>query len=832
MIAHVNGQFADDFSDGDLSNPDWKGNIEHFTVNDDAQLQLNAPEAGNSNLYLPIMVSDSAIWEMWVKMDFAPSESNQLRMYLIKKIGSTDALYLKLGQNGTDDAIQLYQNLNGTETLLAETDNASIASGVEVRIQVTLIDGQGQLLVDLSGGHNYQLISDWESTIPIGLADFEIQCDYTATRKDKFYFDDLFVGAWLPDTAPPTLLFAEAETAQSILLGFDEPLGVSSENVDNFTIVGLGNPADVEFLENDSSKIVLFLSQDLNNGETYQVDAQNITDQFNNTGASSITFSYIVPDTMEAFDLVINEVFPDPNPSVGLPAKEFVELYNRSNKMLNLADVDLLVNTSFRTLPSYVLSPGEYVILAKEADTALWQPYGNVVGINLPALSNGGATIRLEAAGTIIHEMSYSLASYQNSTKKEGGWSLELINPTNPCLGEMNWIACQHLQGGTPGNANSVLDENFHESSVEIIQVKPVPNTSNQFDVVFDQSLGENATNVNFYHLEPNIEITTVTTTQNIARVTFASPLEMGQVYELTVNGVTNCLGESPLSSTVRLGIPEPVLAGDVVINELLFNPVTGGSDYVELLNISSKIVSFQGLAFMNFTKPDIIKPITASGLLFPNEYVAFTPDVAQVRDQYLPPDTATILKNLLPSMNDIYGNISLLSNGTLIDSVDYTKSMHHPLIYDESGVALERINPEMSTSRSNWISGTERTHYGTPGYQNAQFSLVNTTGSDYVETEQAIFSPNGDGFEDFVLFHYNLPDPGYVLNAQIYNKEGQFVYRLSNNDLLAQKGFIRWDGLNDTGSPVASGTYVVRFEFFNPEGDKVIALATCAVVW
>ena len=76
-------QINEDFSDGDLTNnPTWEGQPDSFQINNDFQMQLNANVAGNSTLYLPINIPDSMFWNMWFKMDFAPSNQNALKIYL------------------------------------------------------------------------------------------------------------------------------------------------------------------------------------------------------------------------------------------------------------------------------------------------------------------------------------------------------------------------------------------------------------------------------------------------------------------------------------------------------------------------------------------------------------------------------------------------------------------------------------------------------------------------------------------------------------------------------------------------------------------------------
>ena len=165
-------------------------------------------------------------------------------------------------------------------------------------------------------------------------------------------------------------------------------------------------------------------------------------------------------DTPALYDIVINEIFPDPNPAVGLPEKEFVELYNNSTKILELTGYAFSDGGTPVVLSEKVLLPGGYLILCDEDDVGAFQSFGDVMGVaSFPVLNNDSDELTLKSnTGLLIHAVSYTDQWYNDVTKEDGGWSLEMIDPSNPCGGESNWAASIKATGGTPGMLHSVYN--------------------------------------------------------------------------------------------------------------------------------------------------------------------------------------------------------------------------------------------------------------------------------------------------------------------------------------------------------------------------------------
>ena len=131
------GQFSDNFDQGNFDT--WQGDSNKFEINNDNQLQLNDTEAGQSALYHNVTFTDSLIWNFDIKLRFSPSGGNNAKVLLAvdnPDLSKANGYILRLGQSGSDDAIDLIQLINGTETLIASGTPGFVASSFYLNINL------------------------------------------------------------------------------------------------------------------------------------------------------------------------------------------------------------------------------------------------------------------------------------------------------------------------------------------------------------------------------------------------------------------------------------------------------------------------------------------------------------------------------------------------------------------------------------------------------------------------------------------------------------------------------------------------------------------------
>jgi hypothetical protein len=494
-------------------------------------------------------------------------------------------------------------------------------------------------------------------------------------------------------------------------------------------------------------------------------------------------------------------------------------------------------------MPNFILQPDSSVVICTGSQVPVLSAFGAAVSVtSFPSLGNDGDQLVLLAPNSsTMHAVAYSIDWYQNALKSEGGWTLEMIDVRNPCGGIENWRASNDPKGGTPGRLNSVNNTNADNLPPQLVNA--FAGSPNSITLRFNEPLDSlSAAAPAAYSLSNGIAITSAMPqapffTSVVLNTNNA--LVAGQVYTVSANGVTDCRG-LPIgaNNSSRVGLASAADSNDVVVNEILFNPFPLGVDYVEIYNRSNKIINLRQLVLANRSSStgqlgSFTNLSNTDQSFFPGEWLVFTTDTGIVRQQYtvLNPKAMNRLSSL-PSYPDDKGWVVVLNGqGAIVDEVPYTEKWHFPLITNEEGVALERIDYNgLSNSRENWTSAASSAKFGTPTSENSQHRIAGSVLQGEITVSPRLFSPDNDGFEDFALIQFRFPEPGYVANINIMDASGRQVRLLQRNATCGATGSFRWDGLNDKQQRLPVGTYIVVTEIFNLQGQKSLFKNTVSI--
>ncbi len=830
-------QVSDAFTDNNFTaNPTWTGETTKFQVSNQ-KLQLNGLSASDTAfLETSNAMFRNTEWSFVVQLNFAPSDNNLLRVYLMSntanlKSPSLQGYYLKMGENGSADALELYRQNGPTHTLVTRGTSGRFANPQQIGVKVVRDSlGNWELYTDTSLTSGYQLeITGFDSTYQTTQS-FGFWCKYTTSNKSNFYFDNVYVGPERMDTVPPKVVGLSLNSPTSITVLLDESVtqatGTSTTNY--FVDQGIGFPTSAT-LSASATEVTLTLPSALPNSTLCSLTVGRLSDLKGNLKPISYhPFLLVIPQTG---DVVISELMPDPEPPVGLPNTEFVELSNRLTTPIDLVGWTLDDGGTPVVLPNLSIPAGGSLALAPASQAGNFIGFRNVVGVpTLPSLNNSGDVITLKnAQGNIIHQVAYSDSWHQNSVKKGGGWSLEMVDLSVACIGQGNWSSSIDPRGGTPGEPNSVRGTFQDTLPLQVSGIRVVhPDT---VEIQFNQPL---ATPQKSWFSSPLLVIDTIIPRGNQSvLLKLNSSLVAGSSFWLTWNRVSTCYGRLSGKDSSLVGLPVNPTPGDWLISEILFDPKTGGVDYVELFHNGKKILDVKDLLFStedaNGNTLDFAT-VSNGKLAIPGEYYVLTSNPSIVQNQYYCPNPKNLISVSLPSLGLSDTRITLRTPSLiLLDSLQYSETWHSPLIKDTKGVALERLSTnEPSTQPQNWYSASSRVGYGTPTGPNSQTKGILP---DEISWSTDILTPNGDGDRDLLFFQIPNASLGTTLTVRIFDTQGFLWANPYERILAGTSNELRWDGTGTQGSVVPQGLYIIWVQLMGLDGKSQIIKKTITVV-
>lgn len=801
-------QIFDDFSDGNFTNAiEWKGDTSSFIVNANNQLQLFAePTLGSQVLYIPSTAIDSGTWSFYCRMDFNPSSQNYTEIILLNPdslFSPTEKVSIELGRN--QDKITIRSFHSGTSEVLAESTNPVFTQNTN-RIWCKVKNSASVYHLEYSlDSINWALPIAFNSPIQ-QTATFGVECHYSSSRKDKFYFDDFSIsGHAYIDTILPIITANYLTDSLTYVLKFSE--SIDSNSIQLNTLVNLNHTSSSLSKFRFLNKTTLELELDnISYNSVYNLQIKGIQDLHSNTIKDTILSFRI--QRIYPYDLEIIEIMIDPSPPVYLPEIEYIEVHNASTYPLSLKDCMIKIGEKDFTLPAYTLNEDStLVIYPASAKSIIDSNHSTIFLETSYSLNNtSGELSLLNPNLQTIHTIQYSDLWYRDPNKQDGGWSLEQQFLDYPCLQGINWKASNDPNGGSPNYNHMTLGslDGLHKLQPEIFII-----TDSVLQVNFPFSILSSA----FLDVEnyiTDLEIMAIIPINDFSlEIIFNESFLEQNIYTLTLsNTLQPCF---PIEwEPLYFGKPTMPLYQDLKWSEICFDVDGNYSEFIEFVNVSAHHLDIYDIA-LNIIKDSTNNIINCSNnhkLIPSGTYVVLAKNLDKLFENYTKHSEAIYIElDHWVSLDDKSGSIDLLNRSLqMLDSLCYETYWHSTFLSSTENVSLEKIDLEYPTCvDKSWGSAAETANFATPGYLNSQSLTLNAS-----QGFKPSFSPNNDGYNDIWEYTMAFSNSENTIDAFIYNLDGFKVYTFSNGLSVGTSHTFIWHGMNDAGEPLPKGTYII----------------------
>ncbi|HZK94889.1 MAG TPA: lamin tail domain-containing protein [Prolixibacteraceae bacterium] len=841
--------FTDDFENGQFG--DWE-NTAQWNISNQSSLSgkyslQHAVTGIRSSSYINRIIPVSGFNNGLITWNFKLKNGNWI-------FGATEQFYFFLISDKSDittsNGYSIGINLTGGDNLL-KLCRMEGGKAIEEIVRTDLVWKPGMLL-EVEVSHEYGrwnvkykegISATWsqektgnEKLLNFAFGNIGLYYKFNTAHGGQIWVDDVSMNF---ENRAPDLHEVRSVGRDQILLLFSEPMQQAALlHADNYKVKTSSGTAvsvmSVRKAAGDTAGVYLQL------GNFSQMNLHLTIENLVDLGGMSLSnneFNFIFIPTAQYGDVVFNELMADPTPVVKLPNAEYIEIKNTSDFPINLKNWILEVNGKQKMLSDKTLERGDYLIFCGTGGTAIFGSYGACLEVSGLLLANEGVNLKLFSDATVlVDSFNYKPAMHRKGYS-DGGYSLERIDPLRKCGPDSNWGTTMAENGGTPGMENSLFRDNQDNLSPTISSVIVI--NPGLLEVSVSEMPDTKLISADLFSYLPSLPVPdSILFDEVLLKYSIYFPkgtLKNGVVYNLVVDGLADeCGNKSPVQrQEFWYYIPKQ---GDLLINEVLFNPFTGGVDFVEIYNHSGKKVEL-GEVYLgsrdNDQKIKSIYPLSdKSEIMLDMQYAAFTSDSDVLLKNYYSacPECIFEMKKF-PAYNLDEGCVILLNKDLeIIDEFYYSESMHHPMLNDVKGISLERNSfSKPSNDPSNWHSAAATVGFATPGYQNSTVDFIPET-SDIVTFDPKIFSPNDDGINDRFLIKLTPGQSGLIVNIRIYNESGLEVRRLANNIMVGAQDIIEWDGTTGNHQKAGLGIYIIHVELFGLQSGKRQFKSVCVL--
>ena len=794
-------------------------------------------------------------WEFVIRHGSDPSSSNRWSFMLLSDAGPgeiTSGSFVSgyaagVNLTGYDDTLRLWHLSGGKAEVVLSTDinwqnDVGVENSAFIRVTRTA-EGLWTLGIawgirqgaDTWGQEVWGSIEDTWSGFSQALhaARFAgIVYVYTATRDMLLWIDDVRVdGVFITDTTAPEITSVVALGPDLLQVMLDEEPDASFTGTGN---IYLQNGPDISGITMLTPSVFLLrLAEMISNREQAELTVGSICDEAGNC-RSDVTYAFI-PSYAITGDIVISEIMADPSPPVDLPDREYLELTNRTGDSLYCGEMLLIAGNDTCVLPNEWIRAGESIILCSSSAGDDMRPFGRTMVLpGFPTINDGGEVLALRSRpGSLLHAVSYTPAFLGEGPRSGGGWSAELADMDNPFNEPDAWHPSLDPSGGTPGRSNSMQIPTFDSRCPRALAAWP--RSVDTLFVLFNETIVGFEDDSWLADGEETFPVVPADPSDRLMLVPLHEKMKPGVVISLQVpSSVTDFAGNQACRAVLRTGIPSDPMPGDILFNELLFNPFPGCEDYIEFYNNSPKIIDLSALYLAGSTSGAATAFTGVHRQLLPGALIAITTDRNAVVDMYPCAEADAVFQaDHIPSMPDDEGSLVLYDHDlNIIDQVDYSSKMHLLFLSGDEGVALEKASPEFPSGLAgNWHSASESCGWGTPGAPNSVTVSV-PDNPEGLKLSSGRVSPDGDGFEDILSVSVYPGGTGNVISVTVFSDRGYIVRHIAARFAAGPGASFIWDGTSDDGARLPAGLYMIMAESVNTTGKSRRWKKVCALLY
>ncbi len=593
------------------------------------------------------------------------------------------------------------------------------------------------------------------------------------------------------------------------------------------------------FAESEST-IIVIPYENISAGKhslTASLSVAGDEDTTNNVAAASIVAG------LPSHTIIANEIMYAP---IG-DMPEWIECFNTTNDTIDITGwkiSDANTNTKATILNSQnVILPHSYFVVANDSS------FKNYFTITAPVFIAKFSALNNTTPDAVVlfdnRTIMMDSVFYKPSWNGTNGNTLERIDFAASSTDSTNWKS----SAPTPGKENTLAKKDF---DIAVVRVAFEKNADGFLLRATLKNVGRsiaNAISVSFFYDTNNDSTITndeyigIGSSSVISSLTQNDSVVVSLYWKTTILGKAHIIAQALFAQDQRLTnntahffVSNSYMPQSVVINEIMFDPFPNRAEWIEFFNCSNDTIDLQEWRMMDAPTSSGTRTVLSfsksSFKIFPKEFFVLASDTIFFQ-QY--PHLAAA-KNIFIANKDLNlsnsgDDILLLDHTTLqIDSVRYFPKWHLPSLSSTSGRSLERINPHLASNDTrNWSSSVS-TLGATPLAANSIYTTALPSNASLTLSPNP-FSPDGDGFEDFLSIAYSLPAISSQLRIRIFDVAGRIVRTLANNEPASSAGTILWNGFDDYSQRVRIGMYIIFVEALDNFGGVVQTMKDVAVV-